>query len=103
MTFISRVNLSKQLLGDEEERHQALFSLTKRMNRLSKAHKATLLAVLAHLSRLATQHEATSFMNASNLGLCFAPCFFGIDEETMPDPSIVSMRPLSMPIRLMRS
>lgn len=72
------------------------------MNRLSRAHKATILAVLAHLSRLATHHEATSFMNASNLGLCFAPCFFGIDEETMPDPSIVSLLLLCSLLLLIR-
>ncbi|KAL8280542.1 hypothetical protein RQP46_007190 [Phenoliferia psychrophenolica] len=56
-----------------------LYSIAKRIRRLSPAHRATLQYLCEHLARVA-EHEATNMMNPSNLGTCLTPAVLGEDE-----------------------
>ncbi|KAH9964547.1 hypothetical protein BC827DRAFT_1259589 [Russula dissimulans] len=64
--------------------------LRSKIRRLPAVHRASLKALLEHLSRVAS-HADTNKMDAKNLAIVFSPVIFGEDE--VPQGDLLSMQP----------
>jgi hypothetical protein len=64
--------------------------LRSKIRRLPGVHRATLKALVEHLSRVAS-HAAKNKMDGKNLAIVFSPVVFGEDE--VPQGDLLSMQP----------
>ena len=64
--------------------------LRSKIRRLPGVHKASLKALVEHLSRVAS-HTAKNKMDAKNLAIVFSPVVFGEDE--IPQGDLLNVQP----------
>ena len=64
--------------------------LRSKIRRLPGVHKASLKALVEHLSRVAS-HAAKNKMDAKNLAIVFSPVVFGEDE--IPQGDLLNVQP----------
>jgi len=72
--------------------------LRSKIRRLPAVHRASLKALLEHLSRVAS-HADTNKMDAKNLAIVFSPVVFGEDE--IPQGDLLSVQPTKVRLRLL--